>query len=747
MDAESGFESSKPNTEDGIIGTILSDETDTTEEQTVESGHVDTNEGTEDPLVNEAFEHLKAIFHRNFHSAMVEAGRYIIDNFYRGDHRAAIVKNKTKDEPPNLKALINKIRKAPKANEEGVPSVGWFYNAVNLAAHEEICSRQGFQTFGILGHSHKLQLLHVPKLKGVPAEELDAAIQSAFEKKEELARHAYNNSLSVRDFKNYITEQHPSNGINLTELPPRNELRELDSKDLIKLWNKAKIRFDAGLKQTSTYRDVIQNLERVLVETDSRPKKGKGRFQDWTDSKNNINICVGCKNDCLYCYMKSMNEGKSKRKQPADWHNWELRPDKVEANRRLMDGLVGFPTSHDIFPEILDPYLIVLGKLLRAGNEVLIVSKPRFDCIKEICASSRFFKDRIIFRFTIGSMDDQVLRTWEPNAPVYEERKMCLMHAFEQGFRTSVSMEPMLDTARIEPLIEDLRPFVNTDIWLGTMNHAEDAKKWTGAGMVGEIDKIVAGQSPENLSTIYNKFKDDQLIKWKTEALKIIRAAQKQAEKSDHKSTIMGAKDRIYTIGHSNHKVEKFINLLKTHDIAAVYDVRSIPHSKHAPQFNQSSLMQSLKSAGIEYLYLGEELGPFSKDPDCIVNGIVQYELIAQTKAFGEGLSQIQKGVKNHKLVLMCAEKDPAECHRMILVCRHLRKDFEISHILEDGSLEDIHDTERRLMQILRIPDVIPFTESEDPVENAYEVMGKKSAEKHRDDNPPRMDNEPLLTI
>ena len=157
--------------------------------------------------------------------------------------------------------------------------------------------------------------------------------------------------------------------------------------------------------------------------------------------------------------------------------------------------------------------------------------------------------------------------------------------------------------------------------------------------------------------------------------------------------------------------------------------------------------MQSLKSAGIEYLYLGEELGPFSKDPDCIVNGIVQYELIAQTKAFGEGLSQIKKGVKNHKLVLMCAEKDPAECHRMILVCRHLRKDFEISHILEDGSLEDIHDTERRLMQTLRIPDVIPFTESEDPVENAYEVMGKKNAEKHRDDNPPRMDNEPLLTI
>ena len=531
MDAEPNFETDEPRVEAEVIREMFKDETNTPQTQAVDSGTVENPEEGEDPIVNEAFEHLKSIFRRNFHNAMVEAGRYIIDHFYEGDHRAALAKNKTKDEPPNLKALIDKIRQAPQATDDEVPSIGWFYNAVNLAAHEEICTQGGFQTFGMLGHSHKLQLLHVPKLKAIPADEFDATIQSAFEEKERLARHAYENSLSVRDFKNYIIEENPSNGIDLTDLPPKAELREMDSKNLVKLWNKAKIKFDTGLKQTSTYRDVMQNLERVLVETGSRPSKGKGRFQDWTDSKNNINICVGCKNDCLYCYMKSMNEGKPKRKQPGDWHKWELRPDKVEAKRRLMDGLVGFPTSHDIFPEILDPYLIVLGKLLRAGNEVLIVSKPRFDCIREICASSRFFKDRIIFRFTIGSINDQVLRTWEPNAPNYEERKACLAYAFEQGFRTSVSMEPMLDTANIEPLIADLRPIVNTDIWLGTMNHAEDAKKWTGAGMVGEIDKIVAGQSPENLSTIYNKFKDDQLIKWKSEALEIINDAPNQVEK------------------------------------------------------------------------------------------------------------------------------------------------------------------------------------------------------------------------
>ena len=133
---------------------------------------------------------------------------------------------------------------------------------------------------------------------------------------------------------------------------------------------------------------------------------------------------------------------------------------------------------------------------------------------------------------------------------------------------------------------------------------------------------------------------------------------------------------------------------------------------------------------------MGKELGPFSKDPKCCVDGIVQHKLLAQTKAFGEGLAKIKRGVKIHRLALMCAEKEPAECHRMILVCRQLRKDFEISHILEDGSLEDIRVTEKRLMKMLKIPNVLSFDEFEDPVERAYEEMGRRNAEKHRNESP-----------
>lgn len=114
----------------------------------------------------------------------------------------------------------------PKANKDGVTSVGWLYNAVNLAAQVQLCSQYGFQMFGILGYSHKLQMFHVPKLKSVQADQFYAALRSALHEKERFARHAYQNALSVSDFKNYIKEQHCSNGIDLTDLLPVNELPE-----------------------------------------------------------------------------------------------------------------------------------------------------------------------------------------------------------------------------------------------------------------------------------------------------------------------------------------------------------------------------------------------------------------------------------------------------------------------------------------------------------------------------------------
>ncbi len=492
----------------------------------------------DDVLVDRAYQWLANRFRQHIANFMLEAGHYIIYTFYGGDQRAAFAKNKTKEQPPSLKRLIEKIRQSSKSPYENAPSIGWLYNAVNLAAHEAICEQEGLQTFGILGHSHKLQLLHVPKLKQIEKDKFDEAIGPAFQEKERLASVAVEKKLSVRGFKAYINEEHPedSGTLDLTELPPLNELRQRESKELLRLWNLAKSKIDEGQKMMGVYSKAIHKLGTVLAEKNTNAELGKGRFQDWTKSKNNVNICTGCKNDCVYCYMKPMNTRNPKLKQPEDWHNWELRQNDVNKNYGLRDGLVGFPSSHDIFPDILDASLTVLGKILRAGNEVLIVSKPRLECIKAICAASTFFKDKIIFRFTIGAMSADILSYWEPDAPKYDERKACLEYAFHMGFRTSVSMEPMLDSPNIENLVNDLLPFVSEDIWLGTMNHLGWFKKRADKLLLAELDIIEAGQTPEMLLAIDKIYENNSKIKWKTDALKIIEGAKKR-ESNIQKST------------------------------------------------------------------------------------------------------------------------------------------------------------------------------------------------------------------
>ena len=130
---------------------------------------------------------------------------------------------------------------------------------------------------------------------------------------------------------------------------------------------------------------------------------------------------------------------------------------------------------------------------------------------------------------------------------------------------------------------------------------------------------------------------------------------------------------RAYTIGHSNHEVHDFIGLLRMHFIEVVCNVRSAPYSKHAPQFNYDAIGKQLQEAGIRYVYSGKELGPPSDQPGCYIDGKVQYDLLAETEAFKEGIERLKTGIRNFRVVLMCSEKDPLACHRTILVCRHLR--------------------------------------------------------------------------
>ena len=186
----------------------------------------------------------------------------------------------------------------------------------------------------------------------------------------------------------------------------------------------------------------------------------------------------------------------------------------------------------------------------------------------------------------------------------------------------------------------------------------------------------------------------------------------------------------ILTIGHSSHTIEAFIALLKMHGVTALADVRSHPASKYFPHFSKNDLADNLRSADIAYIFLGKELGARSQNPLCYKNGKVQYDLLAEEALFQDGLNRIRQGAENHSIAMMCAEKDPLDCHRAILVSRQLHlSGFPISHILADGSLEPHQDLEHRMLQKYKIPILGDmFRSPSECLIEAYSIHGDKIA-------------------
>ncbi|WP_316235310.1 MULTISPECIES: DUF488 domain-containing protein [unclassified Bradyrhizobium] len=193
--------------------------------------------------------------------------------------------------------------------------------------------------------------------------------------------------------------------------------------------------------------------------------------------------------------------------------------------------------------------------------------------------------------------------------------------------------------------------------------------------------------------------------------------------------------DAVYTIGHSTHAIEKLIELLKGQNITAVCDVRSRPYSRMNPQFNREPLKKALRESGIKYVFLGAELGARSDDKNCYRNGQVQYDLLARTDLFKKGIERVKEGARTYRLALMCAEKEPLECHRTILVSRTLFEEgIPIKHILSDGAVEDHAHAINRLIALLRIPGSDMFRSDDAVVREAYTRQGNEIA--YREQSP-----------
>jgi uncharacterized protein (DUF488 family) len=185
----------------------------------------------------------------------------------------------------------------------------------------------------------------------------------------------------------------------------------------------------------------------------------------------------------------------------------------------------------------------------------------------------------------------------------------------------------------------------------------------------------------------------------------------------------------IYTIGHSNHSIDTFISMLKQHGVTALGDVRSHPYSRYTPQFSRDALKISLANAGITYVFLGKELGARSPNPACYRQGRVQYSLLAQEPLFAEGIQRIKKGMERFSLALMCAEKDPLDCHRALLVGRKLFDlGVSVNHILSDRSLESHEKMEKRLLAFCKIPEGDMFRERDECLVDAYTIQCERVA-------------------
>lgn len=159
----------------------------------------------------------------------------------------------------------------------------------------------------------------------------------------------------------------------------------------------------------------------------------------------------------------------------------------------------------------------------------------------------------------------------------------------------------------------------------------------------------------------------------------------------------------VYTIGCSTNTLERFLELLKMHNINCIVDVRSTPFSKYTSQFNREGLQSYLKKHNILYIWMGKEFGARRDKKELYsIQGYLDFEKVRKDSDFLGGVERIRNGIsKGYRICLMCTEKDPIDCHRTILVAKGLEDNgIEVNHILQDGKLINKQQIAERLLDM-----------------------------------------------
>lgn len=235
------------------------------------------------------------------------------------------------------------------------------------------------------------------------------------------------------------------------------------------------------------------------------------------------NIGDGCHHGCLYCYAEGMKVTRFGQVESAEaWRN-EVVKDYSTKNCKKYDKPIMFPTTHDISPTYLPAYRCHLYNILNSGNNVVLVSKPHRECIEAICNEFTSFRDSMTFRFTIGALNDAVLRHWDQDAPDLEERLACLRLAFENGYKTSISTEPMLcDRIEAEKLYYTVEPYVTEDIWFGKMNGKGGLRNNPDPEVAAQAVTVMENQTDDEILELVEQLKGLPKVAWKDSVKSVI---------------------------------------------------------------------------------------------------------------------------------------------------------------------------------------------------------------------------------
>ena len=254
-------------------------------------------------------------------------------------------------------------------------------------------------------------------------------------------------------------------------------------------------------------------------------KSKKTGTMEWSDRT--YNIQDGCSYDCRYCYAKEMAI-RFKRSTPEAWARPVVRDHYFVPPRHKKPGVTMFPSAHDITMHNYEEAEIAIRNMLRNDEKVLVVTKGDTHAIRMTLAGLKWAAERLEVRVTIGSHEDAVLKFWEPGAPCFEDRVKTLTWAKEAGYRTSVSMEPML-CANPMAVIARVLHAVTGEIWIGL---PKDLVRRVSVNCPGDAQALAQARllvgmwNDEWVMKLYAQMKGQSWVRWKDSIRQVVEKRQ-----------------------------------------------------------------------------------------------------------------------------------------------------------------------------------------------------------------------------